>query len=149
MGTSTRSKKLKESMVKRKNNSKTEEINQPNLEGKARKKLDGTAKKNKRDRSKSPSPKISKQKLVETDAEGSDVSPTMDVRVHRLRHLEYIPSPILAISSHDGYLAVAREDGSYELSVVSSIEEYPKKFLCTSPKIKIPSFWRVAMARKF
>lgn len=128
MGTSTRSKKLKESMVKRKNNSKTEEINQPNLEGKSRKKLDGTAKKNKRDRSKSPSSKISKQKLVENDAEGSDVSPTMDVRVHRLRHLEYIPSPILAISSHDGYLAVAREDGSYELSVVSSIEEYPKKF---------------------
>ena len=58
--------------------------------------------------------------------------PTMDLQVHRLRHLEYIPSAVLAMAvgtsdDNDGYLAVAREDGSYELSVVSSYEDYNNK----------------------
>eukprot|EP00980_Cylindrotheca_fusiformis_P013737 scaffold3533_cov97-Cylindrotheca_fusiformis.AAC.1 len=65
--------------------------------------------------------------------------PTMDVRVHRLRHLEYIPSPILSIAAapneegdsnnnNNGFLAISREDGSYQLSVVSTVEEYPNQY---------------------
>jgi U3 small nucleolar RNA-associated protein 4 len=80
----------------------------------------------KRTRSKSPASKEMNDETTVTKTQ-----PTMDVRVHRLRHLEYIPSPILAIASgdnNDGYLAISREDGSYELSVVSSVEEYTNQY---------------------
>ena len=55
--------------------------------------------------------------------------PIMDLQVHRLRHLEYIPSPVLAMASYnspggEGYMALSREDGSYELHLVSTMEEY-------------------------
>ncbi|CAJ1935999.1 unnamed protein product [Cylindrotheca closterium] len=73
------------------------------------------------------------------------VSTTMDVKVHRLRHLEYIPSHILAMtgsSSGGGYVAIAREDGSYQLSIVSSVQEddslmedKKNKSLCLNPHI--------------
>lgn len=49
---------------------------------------------------------------------------TLDARVHRLRHMGYIPGSVSAFtptSTKDGQVVVARTDGSYELkSIISS-----------------------------
>lgn len=86
----------------------------------------------KRGRSKSSAPKESPEEETndETPMVIAKPQPTMDVRVHRLRHLQYTPSPILAIAaspSNHGYLAISRQDGSYQLSEVSTVEEYPNQ----------------------
>ena len=52
--------------------------------------------------------------------------PTMDLQVHRLRHLEYIPSPIVSMASKGNTAAVAREDGSFELVEVISPPSPPQ-----------------------
>lgn len=47
---------------------------------------------------------------------------TLDARVHRLRHMRYIPGSISAFtpkSTKDGQIVVARTDGSYELKSVT------------------------------
>jgi len=67
----------------------------------------------------------------------------MDVKVHRLRHLEYIPSPILAMTgsnSSGGYVAIAREDGSYQLSVVSSVQQEQDTTPAAEDKKKQPRY---------
>ena len=53
--------------------------------------------------------------------------PTMDLQVHRLRHLEYIPSPIVSMASKGNTAAVAREDGSFELVEVISPPSPPQE----------------------
>ena len=48
---------------------------------------------------------------------------TLDARVHRLRHMGYIPGSVSAItptSTEDGQVVVARTDGSYELKSIAS-----------------------------
>lgn len=48
---------------------------------------------------------------------------TLDARVHRLRHMGYIPGSISAFtptSTEDGQVVVARNDGSYELKSIAS-----------------------------
>lgn len=57
-------------------------------------------------------------------------SPTVNVKVHRVRHLDYIPSAVLSMASSDSHLAVSRQDGSIELYHTTSIPEYihSKKF---------------------
>jgi WD40 repeat protein len=94
-------------------------------------KKDSTTEK-KRRRSPSTEPPIEKPAIViaePTTTTPKKADPTMDVQVHRLRHLDYIPSPVLAMSANrDGYLAMSRENGSYELRKVSSIEEYRGQF---------------------
>lgn len=64
----------------------------------------------------SPATVISKKK--------TDNSATMDTFVHRLRHLDYIPGSISALtpmSTEDGQIVLARTDGSYELKSISSL----------------------------
>lgn len=48
---------------------------------------------------------------------------TLDARVHRLRHMGYIPGSVSAFtptSTEDGQVVVARTDGSYELKSIAS-----------------------------
>lgn len=48
---------------------------------------------------------------------------TLDARVHRLRHMGYIPGSVSAftpVSTEDGQVVVARDDGSYELKAIAS-----------------------------
>jgi len=48
---------------------------------------------------------------------------TLDARVHRLRHMGYIPGSVSALtptSTDDGEVVVARTDGSYELKSITS-----------------------------
>ena len=48
---------------------------------------------------------------------------TLNARVHRLRHMGYIPgsvSAFTATSTEDGQVVVARNDGSYELKAITS-----------------------------
>jgi len=81
-----------------------------------------------------PKPKTKNQPVVEKDMSApnaiSDESkkkkkeypPTLDARVHRLRHMGYIPGSISAFTSKSttcGQLVVARTDGSYELKSVT------------------------------
>ena len=56
-----------------------------------------------------------------------DNTTTMDVRVHRLRHMGYIPGSISAMtpaSTEDGQVVVARTDGSYELKCMLTDHQY-------------------------
>ncbi|KAG7370078.1 hypothetical protein IV203_027824 [Nitzschia inconspicua] len=57
--------------------------------------------------------------------------PTMDVYIHRLRHLQYHPAAVTAMVStrKDGYVAVARQDGSFQLKVLGVLEEFRNKFI--------------------
>lgn len=58
------------------------------------------------------------------------VPATLDVHVHRLRHFQYMPSAITTICANvqNGYVAVARADGSIELNVVGTIKEEDYKY---------------------
>jgi len=58
--------------------------------------------------------------------------PTVNVKVHRVRHLDYIPSAVLAMASLDSHLAVSRQDGSIELYSTTSIPEYTHSKKITS-----------------
>lgn len=73
--------------------------------------------------------------MVQTDEEEDDPvapaptlppkkrPPTMDITVHRLRHLQFHPKPIVclqALNSH-GYLALSRENGHVELRDVQKL----------------------------
>ena len=52
-----------------------------------------------------------------------DYPTTLDARVHRLRHMGYIPGSVSAFtpaSTEDGQVVVARDDGSYELKAITS-----------------------------
>ncbi|ACI65996.1 predicted protein [Phaeodactylum tricornutum CCAP 1055/1] len=54
---------------------------------------------------------------------GVKAPPTLDVQVHRLRHLGYHPKPIVAMAAtppsvSESYLAIARDNGSVELKSV-------------------------------
>jgi hypothetical protein len=74
-------------------------------------------------------PKFGLKKKTKVD---KTYPPTLDTYVHRLRHLEYMPSPVTAMAvtrdNIDGYVAIAREDGMYELKLVSTLEEYPHHY---------------------
>jgi hypothetical protein len=59
----------------------------------------------------------------EKDNSNNKFPPTLDARVHRIRHMGYIPGSISAMTSSSGEhnVAVARTDGSYELkSIIDS-----------------------------
>ncbi len=52
-----------------------------------------------------------------------DYPTTLDARVHRLRHMGYVPGSVSAFtpaSTEDGQVVVARDDGSYELKAITS-----------------------------
>mmetsp|Transcript_6193 Transcript_6193/g.9316 ORF Transcript_6193/g.9316 Transcript_6193/m.9316 type:complete len:938 (-) Transcript_6193:384-3197(-) len=74
------------------------------------------------------------------DTSSSPPKPTLDAHVHRLRHLDYKPSPVLCMTScasPDGNLALAREDGSCELYDVSSMTSEAKRMPRVYPIAKI------------
>ena len=51
-------------------------------------------------------------------------TPTLDVIVHRVRHLDYIPAPVLAIATSSSLVAISRQDGSLELLETTFIQDY-------------------------
>ncbi|VEU40989.1 unnamed protein product [Pseudo-nitzschia multistriata] len=75
---------------------------------------------------------------------------TMDARVHRLRHMGYIPGSVSALtprSTNCGQIVVARTDGSYELKSVTS----PPKGIASSNRhyadnIRVPMHRLVTIA---
>ncbi len=61
--------------------------------------------------------------LTKKKAPKKEYPTTLDARVHRLRHMGYVPGSISAFtptSTEDGQVVVARNDGSYELKSITS-----------------------------
>eukprot|EP00934_Nitzschia_sp_Nitz4_P008367 Nitzschia sp. Nitz4//scaffold103_size77763//71204//74282//NITZ4_005454-RA/size77763-processed-gene-0.14-mRNA-1//1//CDS//3329532355//8357//frame0 len=68
----------------------------------------------------------SKGEAMDLDGSSKKLPPVLEASVHRLRHLDFIPTEVLALSavSSGGYLAVSRADGSVELQEATAIPEY-------------------------
>ena len=49
---------------------------------------------------------------------------TLDVTVHRVRHLDYIPTSVLAIATSSSLVAISRQDGSLEILETTFIQDY-------------------------
>jgi hypothetical protein len=72
-----------------------------------------------------------RKKEGDTNKESSQHKPTLDVYIHRLRHLHYHPAAVtaMAATNQDGYVAVARQDGSFQLKVLGVLEEFRSKYI--------------------
>ncbi|KAL3916261.1 MAG: hypothetical protein SGILL_005257, partial [Bacillariaceae sp.] len=55
----------------------------------------------------------------------------LDVHIHRLRHLQYHPTAVtaMAATNKDGYVAIARQDGSFQLKVLGVLQEYRNRYI--------------------